>query len=52
VVQRLVEVLRLVLEQVLVTANDRLFAKLYMEVSLLLVTKADAVLARFLLLLR
>ena len=49
--QGLVEELRLVAEEVFVTANDRLLAKLHVEVPLLLVTEADAVLARFLLLL-
>ena len=43
--QRLVEELGLVAKQVLVTANDGLLAELDVEVSLLLVTKADAVFA-------
>lgn len=43
--QRLVEELGLVAKQVLVTANDGLLAELDVEVSLLLVTEADAVFA-------
>ena len=46
--QSLVEELRLVAEEVFVTANDGLLAQLHVEVALLLVTEADAVLARLL----
>ena len=44
-VQRFVEELRLVAEEVFVTANDGLLAKLDVEVALLLIAEADAVLA-------
>ena len=43
--QRLVEELGLVAKQVLVTANDGLLTELDVEVSLLLITEADAVFA-------
>ena len=44
-VQRFVEELRLVAEEVFVTANNGLLAKLDVEVALLLIAEADAVLA-------
>jgi len=47
VVQSFIEKLGFVAEKVFVTANNRLFAELYVEVALLLVTEADTVLARF-----
>ena len=49
--QGLVEELGLVAEQVFVTTNDGLLAQFDVEVPLLLVTEADAVLSRFLLML-
>lgn len=48
VMQSLVEELRLVAEEVFVTANDGLLAQLHVEVALLLVREANAVLARLL----
>lgn len=51
VMQGLVEELRLAVEEVFVTANNRLLAEFDVEVALLLVTEANAVLARLLLLL-
>ena len=46
--QSLVEELRAVAEEVFVTANDGLLTQLHVEVALLLVREADAVLARLL----
>lgn len=48
--QGLVKVLALVAKQVFITTDDGFLAQLDMEVPLLLVAEADAVLARFLLL--
>ena len=49
--QSFVKELRLVAKQVLVATNDGFLAQLDMEVSLLLVTETNAILARFLFLL-